>query len=360
MRLVDESLTVWLKQRAQALNSSTDEGSLLVPRFGLAGLFRTAVPVEHGGAGGSQSAAIAVVAELAEHSVSAAFVFWAQRASIECILQASNKGLQHRLLPELVNGLIAGAPGLSNGMKSLRGIDTWRMQCTRTSGRARLDGSVPWATNLQPQGFVALVAANEPQAGCPAVFAVPHRAPGLVREPDLDLAALRGTSTGSLTLADVMLDDDWMLHYDVRVFLPQVRPMFIGLQCGLGLGLARASLHIVRQVLEGRSSILHEELASLETEVDEYWHALSTGIDSGAVRDRPRDLLVLRMRMVEIATSAVQLELQALGGSALLNAGGAGFWRRMQEAAFLGVVTPTLVQLKTELAVDVTGNLIVR
>lgn len=352
MRLIDESLTVWLKQRTQALNSGTDEGSLLVPRFALAGLFKTAVPVEHGGAGGSQSTAIAVVAELAEHSLSAAFVFWAQRASIECILQGSNEGLLRRLLPELMNGLLAGAPGLSNGMKSLRGMDTWRMRCTRSSEGARLNGSVPWATNLQPQGFVALVAASDPQAESPAVFAVPHRAPGLVREPDLDLAALRGTSTGSLTLADVMLDDDWLLHGDGKVFLPRVRAMFIGLQCGLGLGLARASLRVVRQLLEGRSSILHEELASLETAVDAYWHALSTGIDSGAVRERPRELLVLRMRMVEIAASAVQLESQALGGRALLNADGASFWRRMQEATFLGVVTPTLVQLKTELAVD--------
>ena len=352
MSLVDPSLTVWLKHRAQALNSGMDEGSLLVPRFALAGLFKKAVPVEHGGAGGRQSSAIAVVAELAEHSMSAAFVLWAQRASIECILQSSNERLRRRLLPELMNGLVAGAPGLSNGMKSLRGMDTWRMRCTRSAAGACLNGSVPWATNLQRQGFVALIAASDPQAACPAIFAVPHWAPGLVREPDLDLAALRGTSTGSLTLTDLMLDDAWLLHGDGRVFLPQVRPMFIGLQCGLGLGLARASLRVVRQLLEGRSSILHEELASLEAAVDAYWQALSAGIDSCTVQERPRDLVVLRMRMVEIAANAVQLELQALGGSALLHAGGASFWRRMQEAAFLGVVTPTLVQLKTELAAD--------
>jgi alkylation response protein AidB-like acyl-CoA dehydrogenase len=54
--------------------------------------------------------------------------------------------------------------------------------------------------------------------------------------------------------------------------------------------------------------------------------------------------------MVEVATSAVQLELQALGGRAWLRGEDGGFQRRWREAAFLPVVTPTLAQLKTESA----------
>jgi hypothetical protein len=54
--------------------------------------------------------------------------------------------------------------------------------------------------------------------------------------------------------------------------------------------------------------------------------------------------------MVELATSAVQLELQASGGRAYLAGGGNGFARRWREAAFLPIVTPSLVQLKTELS----------
>jgi alkylation response protein AidB-like acyl-CoA dehydrogenase len=54
--------------------------------------------------------------------------------------------------------------------------------------------------------------------------------------------------------------------------------------------------------------------------------------------------------MVDVAAAAVQLELQALGGRAYLRGEDQGFARRWRELAFLPIVTPTVVQLKTQLA----------
>jgi alkylation response protein AidB-like acyl-CoA dehydrogenase len=182
------------------------------------------------------------------------------------------------------------------------------------------------------------------------VFALPHDAPGLTREPDLDLAGLRATGTAALRLDGVLLGEEWQLHPQAKDFLPGVRPAFVGLQCGLGLGLARASLRAAREALEGSRSVLLGELEALEAAVHDYWQALSTGADSGRLREQPSGLLDLRMRMVELATSAVQLELQALGGRAYLRGENGGFGRRWREAAFLPILTPTLAQLKTERA----------
>lgn len=123
--------------------------------------------------------------------------------------------------------------------------------------------------------------------------------------------------------------------------------MFVGMQCGLGLGLARASLHSARAALGDGTSVL---LGELEAQVQDFWEALSTGVDSGRLRERPPELLGMRLRMVEIASAAVQLELQALGGRAYVRGGNGGFARRWREAAFLPIVTPTLAQLKTERA----------
>ena len=142
----------------------------------------------------------------------------------------------------------------------------------------------------------------------------------------------------------------WQLHPQARVFLPAIRPAFVGLQCGLGLGLARASIDAARRALEGRPSILDGELAALEAEIEAAWQALSSGLDAGRLRERPRELLALRLRMVGIAAEAVALELQALGGRALLRGQDGGYARRAREAAFLAVVTPTVAQLKGDLA----------
>jgi alkylation response protein AidB-like acyl-CoA dehydrogenase len=348
--MLNESLRLWLEERAEALDSDEEPAGALLPRLAMADLFRVGMPASEGGNGEGASAAIGVVADLAEHSLSAAFVFWAHRACIECILASPNRSLARTLLPSLLHGRLAGAPGLSNAMKVLGGLDRLQTHFTPVPHGFELNGRVAWATNLRRQGFVLALAAGAPGGTDAAVFAVPHDVPGLTREPDLDLAGLRATSTAALALTGVLIDEEWQLHPQAKVFLPGVRPAFVGLQCGLGLGLARASLRAARQALEGRRSVLLGELELAEATVHDYWQQLSTGIDGGRLREQPSGLLDLRIRMVEMAMAAVQLELQALGGRAFLRGEDGGFGRRWREAAFLPVVTPTLAQLKTERA----------
>ena len=350
MAVLDESLILSLKGSAEALDTAPAAGDALLAQLAQAGLFGVGVPRSEGGDGAPPGAVVRVVAGLAEHTLSAAFVFWAQRAFIECVLASPNRELVRRLMPALQQGQLAGAPGLSNAMKFLGGLDRLRTTCTAGPEGMRLNGSVPWATNLHPGGFVVALAAGDEQGDNPAVIAVPSHAPGVQREPDLDLLALRGTNTGALRLADVPVDASWQLHPQARVFLPGIRPAFIGFQCGLGLGLARASLRAARQALDDAPAVLAGELAAADEALHAYEAALCTGLDSGALRERPGELLQLRLRMVELATSAVQVELQALGGRALLGASGREFGRRAREAAFLTILTPTAVQLKSELA----------
>lgn len=71
------------------------------------------------GNGAAVSSTIAVVTDLASHSLTAAFVFSAQRAVIECMLKSPNRAFKDSLLPGLMNGRVASAPGLSNAMRAL-------------------------------------------------------------------------------------------------------------------------------------------------------------------------------------------------------------------------------------------------
>jgi alkylation response protein AidB-like acyl-CoA dehydrogenase len=356
--MLDESLIAWLKEHAESLDADTVLASNIVPRLAQEELFKAGLPESEGGSGGDASAAISVVADLAQQSMSAAFVYWAQRALIECVVASPNRSLVQRLLPSLLAGRLAGAPGLSNAMKFLGGLDQLQTRFITVPQGFVLSGRVPWATNLQRQGFVVALAAGNPEGTHTSVFAVPHDAVGLTREPDLDLVGLRGTGTASLRLADARLTEEWQIHPQAKAFLPGVRPVFVGMQCGLGLGLARASLRSAREALEGSRSVLLGEIEALEVQVHDYWQALATGIDSGRLREQPAELLGLRMRMVEIATDAVQLELQALGGRAYLRGESIGFTRRWREAAFLPIVTPTLAQLKTERARSVAALMV--
>jgi len=357
MVALDDRLTAWVQAHTDALDTDADAGGTLLARLAAAGLFGAGLPRASGGDGSAPGAALAIVTRLAEHSLAAAFVFWAQRACIECIRHGADAALSARLLPALLEGALAGAPGLSNATKFLGGVDRLRVTAVPATQGARLSGDVPWATNLHPHGFVALLAAGDAAGAGAAVYAVAHDAPGLARASDIDLHALRGTHTGALRLDGVRVQSvdgvapgAWCVHPDAKTFLPAVRPLFVGLQCGLGHGLARAALRAAHAASDRLPAVLADEAAALEAQLDADRRLLTAGIDDGSLRARPRDLLALRLRMVELADAAVRLELQALGGRALLRGRDGGFQRRLREAAFLVVVTPTQVQLKTDLA----------
>jgi len=197
-------LVSWLDTHAQALDTGAELASEIVPRLARAGLFRVGVERESGGSGGTTVNAIEAIVAVARHSLASAFVFWGQRTFIEYLLQSENGGLRERCLPALLAGEQAGASGLSNAMKYLSALEPLQMHAAPLDAgatRFRLDGALPWITNLRPEGFVVAAAFDRPDNTPPAIFAVPHDAPGVKRSDDLDLIALRGSNTAALTLA---------------------------------------------------------------------------------------------------------------------------------------------------------------
>ena len=75
-------LADWLQANADQLDSTPELASEVVPRLAGAGLFAVGVPQELGGSGGATIDAIDAIAAVAEHSVTAAFVFWGWQAII--------------------------------------------------------------------------------------------------------------------------------------------------------------------------------------------------------------------------------------------------------------------------------------
>lgn len=341
-----EAHSAWFADNAQALDQDSTLAAEVVPRLARAGAFGA------DGQGGPLWDAVESIAKVAGHSLTAAFAFWGHRAFIEYLLQSPNAALRQRWLPALIAGEHAGATGLSNAMKYLGGIESLGIQATATAGGWLLDGSVPWCTNLRPEGFVAaaVVARSD---GPPLVTALPSGRAGLVRSADLDLIALRGSNTASLAITAVEVSPDDLLHDNANVFLPRVRPAFLGLQCGLSIGLARAALATAAQAAGGGRagrSVLDEPLQTLRARLDASVAALREGLASGRFLDHPALLFQLRLDLADTVQQAVQLELQASGGRAYHRDLALSFARHWREAAFIPIVTPSVTQLRGELA----------
>lgn len=74
------------------------------------------------------------------------------------------------------------------------------------------------------------------------------------------------------------------------------------------------------------------------------------GIRSGSFVANTAPLFELRIELTGIAQQAVSLELQSGGGRNFLLEPGRDFARRWREAAFVPLITPSLVQLQGVLA----------
>ncbi|QXI26697.1 acyl-CoA dehydrogenase family protein [Pseudomonas vanderleydeniana] len=347
--MLDPALSQWLDEHAQALDLGQCDPQVVLSQLATAGVLRVGVDEAVGGSGGNVTDAVETLAHVASHSLAAAFVFWGQRAFIEYLLHSPNTGLRERLLPSLLSGELAGATGLSNAMKFLSGIESLQVRARARTDGWQLDGRLHWVTNLRKSGFVVAAAIEREEGGVPFVLAIPDNLAGLRRSEDLQLMGLQSSNTAAIDFHQVSVNSDWLLHEDAKRFLPAVRPAFLGLQCGMAIGLGRRALDEVESHLQDGRSILREPLLEQRHVLEQAVEELKSGLLDGRFLTRPADLFKVRITLAEVAAQAVQLELQASGGKAYLSEFGSGFARRWRESAFVPIVTPSLVQLCTEL-----------
>lgn len=347
--MLSAHLSEWLDAQAQALDQGHCDPQQVLARLAGADVLRVGIDQELGGSGGDLTDALEVMAAVASHSLAAAFVFWGQRAFIEYLLHSPNQALRERLLPSLLSGELAGATGLSNAMKFLSGIEALQVKARDQGQGWSLNGRLHWVTNLRKSGFVVAAAIEHEEGDAPFILAIPDALPGLQRSDDLQLMGLQSSNTAALDLSQVQVPRDWLLHDDARVFLPAVRPAFLGLQCALAIGLARRALREVESHVQGARSILMEPLHEQRQHLEQTVAELKEGLLDGRFLTQPAALFRVRIALAEATANAVQLELQACGGKAYLNEFGSGFARRWRESAFVPIVTPSLVQLRAEL-----------
>jgi alkylation response protein AidB-like acyl-CoA dehydrogenase len=347
--MIPEELRNWLAQSADGIDLGTVAATEILPRLAAADLPRIGVAPELGGAGGSAAEVVQTVISLARESLAAAFMFWGHRCYAEFLVQSENTGLRERQLPDILAGRIAGASALSNAMKFLSGLEPLQIQAREEGDTLVIDGKMPWVTNLRKDGFHVAAAADRIAGGPAMIVALSHDDPGLQRSEDLSLLGMRSSDTAAVALTDVHISRDRIIAENAPEWLPRLRPLFVGMQCGMAIGLAERALDEAatsgsagRGILAGDIALLREDMANVQKE-------LSEGLVSDRFVAAPARLFELRIRLSEIVASATGLELQAGGGRCYLSGPGRDFARRWREAAFIPLVTPNVVQLRTAL-----------
>jgi alkylation response protein AidB-like acyl-CoA dehydrogenase len=297
-------------------------------------------------------AAVDAMADVGASCLSTAFCMWCQDALIWYLDRSENPTPRSNYLQAVATGRLLGGTGLSNPMKALAGLETLALKGRRVSGGYRVTGRLPFVSNVENGHLFAgifVIEDAENRYGM-AVFKIGEDGVGLAR--NAHFIALEGTATNSILIRDAFVPDDNILSDDAVRFVSRIRKGFVLLQAGMALGLARGAATLMRQddpvrryadrlplgpdAIEARADALHAQAAAHIRLVEE--------------TDRASFLDVLRTRldMTWLALEAAQAAVLQFGARGYLV--GSEVARRLREAQFVAIISPSAKHITTELA----------
>lgn len=323
--------------------------------LGAAGLFRGHLAAH------SPHPSIAVatrkMAAVGRTCMATAFCTWCQDAAGWYLEQSDNTALRDALQPGLASGEQMGGTGLSNPMKTFAGIETLKLRGRRVPGGYEVTGVLPWVSNLgEGHLFGTVFELHDPNVGqggghrVMAMFRCGHD--GVEIRQNAVFVALEGTGTYSVLFRRAFIRDEQVLADPLGGMVKRIKAGFILLQTGMGLGVTAACIDLMREsnVTHGHSNKYlpkgpddyAAELHEVSEEID--------GLGATPLEQAPeymRAVLTARLRVSELVLEAAQ--------AAMLHAGSRGYIhgspvnRRIREAQFAAIITPSIRHLRQEL-----------
>ena len=297
--------------------------------------------------------AIAAMAELGAECMSTAFCAWCQDASGWYLEHTANRKLRDQLQPGIADGSVMGGTGMSNPLKTLSGIEGFKLKAQRAPGGYIVSGVLPWVSNLGDGHWFGTVLQDADHPDHLIFAMVRCGQPGVEIRQNARFIALEGTGTYSVLFRRAFIADDMLLADPVGDMVKRIKPGIILLQTGMGLGVIAGCVALMResdrshahvnQYLPRGASYFEHAAAALQEEI-----AALAATPTETTPDYMRAVLTARLHASELTLEAAQ--------SALLHAGARGYIagspvnRRLRESYFVAIVTPSIRHLRKELA----------
>ncbi len=339
-----------LAQRAQAI----DEGAYPIDLVTqLAKMGAMSAHIDQPGRPGDYMTTIAAMAEVGKVCGATSFLMWQQAVSALYLFGSANEAMRGERLQRHLRGELIGATGMSNPMKGFAGIEKMLLKATPVEGGYRVNGTLPWVSNLAQEHSLGTVAAVEGSTERAVMFMLPCNAPGVTLKTCPKFSGMEGTGTYAVQCKDVFIGADDILGDPCKPYLRGIRGAFVLLQCGIAAGIIQGAIDSmwavedqlghVNQFLDDRPDQLQAELDDLLGRVVEL---AKTPYDSSNAYFI--DVLNARIEGGELCMRAAT--------SALMHQGARGYLmqsdvqRRVREAQFVAIVTPAIKHLRKEVA----------
>ncbi|MGF1515156.1 MAG: acyl-CoA dehydrogenase family protein [Elainellaceae cyanobacterium] len=340
-----------LAPQVQAIDLDGEYPAQVMHELGDAGAFAHAIAPKYEGTGLGLKATIQSLEEISKVCLSTGFMAWCQVACTWYLQNTDNAALQARLLPDIATGRRLAGTGLSNPMKHFADIEKIALTAVPVDGGYRLNGMLPWVSNLGP-GHAFGVVAKIASSGDYLMAMASDDLEGMTLRCNAHFIALEGTGTYSCVFRDVFIPSDLVLAAPCEAYVACIRPGFILTQVGMGLGLAESCVELMRRSnkrLGHVNCFLDDQAEDIAADVAiarDRTYALADHLDARGTADAQ-----LLREIIQARISAAELSLRAAQG-AMLHAGarayvkGSAAERKLREAYFVAIVTPALKHLK--------------
>lgn len=297
--------------------------------------------------------AILAMEAVSETCLSTAFCMWCQDALAWYIWSSDNEALKNGIGREVATGAILGGTALSNPMKHFFGIEPLRLKGRAHPGGYRVNGTLPWVSNLGDNHYFGAVFELEDHPNHYVMAIIPCNARGLHLGHDCQFVALNGTRTCSVQMKDVFVPYESVLADPIGSYLKRIRSGFILLQTGMALGLIKSLVELMQLTRGSHGHIncyLPDQPEEIETELNRLRSTISVLAETPFENDTAYFRAVIQARL-----TASELSLTA-ANAAMLHQGARGYLhhglaqRRLREAYFVAIVTPAIKQLRKMLA----------
>ena len=167
--------------------------SAVLRKLGAAGAFAQ----HHQGKGDVDHAdlglAVKAMSVVAQECLSTAFCVWCQDAFGWYLQNTENRALCARLQDGAATGVVLGGTGLSNPMKALSGIESIRLRGRRVAGGYKVDGVLPWVSNIEDGHYFGVCFSTDEESKQMAAALARIGAEGVSARHATRFIALEGT-----------------------------------------------------------------------------------------------------------------------------------------------------------------------
>jgi len=322
--------------------------------LGALGGLGSLTPIEYGGTARGLGHAIHVIEEVSKECVSTGFLLWAEYALQWYVINSSNQALAAEMLPQMARGEVLGGTAQSNSMKSCAGIEEARLKATRDEGGYRINGVLPWVSNIGLDHWFHMGATLPDTPGL--MIGLMHGStPGLTLAQNAHFIGMEGTNTFACQFRDVFLPDSRVVCHaeEFDAFRDRTKSAFILLQMGMGLGLVDACVAMMKRADKQFGHVnrfLDVQADALEAELDAAraaTYALAKKIERDGSAPHVRETLEVRLVGSELSLKAANAAMMHMGAKGYLSNNPAQ--RRLREAYFIAIVTPAVKHLRKEL-----------